>query len=79
MKKVIFALSRFWGGKHEVTKLLEVIAFRDAAKISPTLSQDCGRRGVPGSPLGWFGIRRQRKRIKLGCECGPFCRRWQNE
>lgn len=79
MKKVIFALSKFWEGKHEVAKLLEVIVFRDVAKISPTISQYRRRSGVLRSPLGRFGAGGPEEEIKPGCKCGPFCRRWQNE
>lgn len=76
MRNVIFALLKFWEGKYEVAKLLEVVVFRDDAKICPSHSQHRRRRGVPGCPPGRFGIGGgPRKRIKVGWKCGPFCRR----
>lgn len=79
MRKAIFLLSKFSGREHVVPKLLEVVAFRNAAKFSPTLVRIVGGGLFPGLPWEGLGEGGQRSTVRPGCEHGPFCRRWQNE
>lgn len=78
-RKLFLLFPSFGNGNTRLQSSLWSLRLGMLQKSVPPSASSAGGGQSPGLPREGLALGGQGQRIKPGCRCGPFCRRWQNE